>query len=213
MFDELPVTNPRTLLDTHDEPFIAYETDLGHQVEMTLKEIDDYQVEMVKPGHQVEMAYPDYTSWYKPTPGDHQVEMAPSKKVLTQASGGGRWIPSHPMVIKKKKTSLSIPHMNGNIMEDLKKYNKDFKKFKERLMGRMLSPEKTIKAYLHWLDLGLLKALRANGQKQKTLAGWQLQVKIVLKRTQKVPIQKAPAMPPLKQLKTGARKLPQETHQ
>jgi len=48
--------------------------------------------------------------------------------------------------------------MNGNTMKDLKKYNKDFKKFQNQLLGRMLSKEDMIKAYLKWLDLGLLKA-------------------------------------------------------
>jgi len=71
----------------------------------------------------------------------------------------------------------------------------------------MLSPEETIKAYLQWLDLGLLKALRADGQKQKTLARWQLQAKIVLKRIEKEP-KKTQQTPSLKQLKQGARKLP-----
>ena len=44
-------------------------------------------------------------------------------------------------------------------MKDLDKYNKDFKKFKEKLIGWMLSPEEMIKAYLQWLDLSLLRVL------------------------------------------------------
>jgi len=77
--------------------------------------------------------------------------------------------------------------MQGTTMKDLNKYNKDFKKFKEKLIGQMLSLRDTVKAYLQWLDLGLLKALKADGQKQKTLAEWQLRAKIVLKWTEKEP--------------------------
>jgi len=72
---------------------------------------------------------------------------------------------------------------------------------------RMLNTDNTIKAYLHWLDLGLLRALKADGQKQKTLARWQLQAKLVLKRTEK-DSKKTRQTPPLEQLKKGAAKLP-----
>ena len=173
----------------------------GHQVEMTYP----------APSHQVEMAYPDYTSWYKPNsnpddhqvemvepePTDHQVEMAlpkkpsPSRQVETtqtpvtspaqprpQTSSGG-WTPPRPSTTKK----TSIPKMKGSTMKDLNKYNEDFEKFSKKLIGHMLSPEDTIQAYLHWLDLGLLKALKADGQKQKTLVGWQLWAKLILKRS------------------------------
>src|SRR6267142_5082463 len=100
--------------------------------------------------------------------------------------------------------------MNGPTMKDLDKYNEDFKKFKERLIGKMLDTDDTIKAYLHWLDLGLLCALKADGQKQKTLVGWQLWAKLVLKRTEKEP-KKTQQKPPLEQLKKRAAKLPKET--
>jgi len=95
-------------------------------------------------------------------------------------------------------------------MKDLDKYNEDFKKFTKKLIGRMLSPDDTMRTYLHWLNLGLLKALKANGQKQKTLASWQLRAKIVLKRTEKEP--EKTRTTPLEQLKKGAKKLPRETH-
>ena len=198
----------------------------GHQVEMTYP----------TPSHQVEMAYPEYTSWYKPSNPDghqvemvkeqtedhqvemvpppvpsHQVEMAPSHQVemthKLQTSGGG-WIPPpRPRTMK----SSNIPKMKGPTMKDLDKYNEDFKKFTTRLIRHMMSPEDTMKAYLHWLDLGLLKALKADGVKQKTLAGWQLWARIVLKRTEKEP-KKTYQTPPLEQLKTGAKKLPRATH-
>jgi len=186
------------------------ETEYDDQVEII--EQPGHQVEMTYPAptHQVEMAYPDYMSWYKPSrnpdnhqvemvepePADHQVEMAPqkpSRQVETtqtpptspaqsrpQTSGGG-WTPSRP------QTTKSIPRMTGPTMKDLNKYNEDFKKFKECLIGKMLNTNDTIKAYLHWLDLGLLRALKADGQKQKTLAGWQLWAKLVLKWTEKEP--------------------------
>jgi len=73
----------------------------------------------------------------------------------------------------------------------------------------MLSKEETIKAYLQWLDLGLLQALCADGNKQKTLAGWQLQAKIVLKWTEKQPKTSRKTLP-LKQLKEQAKKLSRE---
>ena len=143
------------------------------------------------------MAYPDYMSWYKPSrnpddhqvemvepePADHQVEMALQKlsrqvettqtpapspaQTRPQTSGGG-WSFPRPRTTK----SSNIPKMKGLTMKDLDKYNKDFKKFKEHLIGKMLNTDNTIKAYLHWLDLGLLHALKADGQKQKTLVGW-----------------------------------------
>jgi len=86
-----------------------------------------------------------------------------------------------------KQKPSNIPKMKGATMKDLDKYNEDFKGFQKRLIGQMLSPDDTIKAYLHWLDLGLLRALKADGQKQKTLAGWQLRAKLILKRTEKEP--------------------------
>src|SRR6266850_2850516 len=90
MFWEFLETNPRTPLESPDEAFEAYGPDPGHQVEMIPEEPEnDDQVEIVEqpghqvemtylaPSHQVEMAYPDYMSWYKPSknPDDHQVEM------------------------------------------------------------------------------------------------------------------------------------------
>src|SRR6267142_1714537 len=203
---EFPETNPRTPADSPhespDEAFKAYEPDPGHQVEMTY------------PSHQVETAYPDYMSWYKPSrnpddhqvemvepePADHQVEMVPQKpshqvettktpvpspaQTRPQTSGGG-WSPPRPRTTRQKPSN--IPKMKGSTMKDLDKYNEDFKKFKERPIGKMLNTDDTIKAYLHWLDLGLLRALKADGQKQKMLVGWQLQAKLVLKRTKKDP--------------------------
>jgi len=110
-----------------------------------------------------------------------------------------------------KQKPSNIPKMKGSTMKDLDKYNEDFKRFKERLIGKMLNTDNTIKAYLHWLDLGLLRALKADGQKQKMLARWQLRAKLVLKQTEKDP-KKTQQTPPLEQLKKGAAKLPRETH-
>src|SRR6267142_1346686 len=112
MFGELPTTNSGTILSPFsDKPYKAYKPDPGHQVGMTLEdEHNDHQVEMVEPGHQVEMTYPapshqvemtypSYMSWYKPSepdepndhpvgmveaePKDHQVEMVPPKRPAT----------------------------------------------------------------------------------------------------------------------------------
>jgi len=256
MFWEFPETNPRTPTDSPhkstNEAYEAYKPYPGHQVEMTPEEPEhDDQVEIIEqtghqvemtypaPSHQVEMAYPNYMSWYKPSndPDDHQVEMVepepvdyqveialpkePSCQVeMTQTpatspaqsqpqTSGGGWSPPRPHTTKQKPSS--IPKMKGSTMKDLDKYNKDFKKFQECLIGKMLNTDNTIKAYLHWLDLGLLHALKADGQKQKTLAGWQLRAKLILKRTEKEP-KKTQRTPPLEQLKHGAAKLPQETH-
>jgi len=194
-----PRTSPSD--STSDEAYEAYEPDPGHQVEMTPEEPEhNDQAEMTypAPSHQVEMAYPKYTSWYKPSnnPDDHQVEMvepelshqvemALPKKLSRQVemtqkpttsptqprpqTSGGGWSPPRPSTTKQKPSN--IPKMKGSTMKDLDKYNKDFKGFQKHLIGRMLSPNDTIKAYLHWLDLGLLRALKADGQKQKTLVG------------------------------------------
>jgi len=48
-----------------------------------------------------------------------------------------------------KQKPSKIPKMKGLTMKDLDEYNKDFKKFQEHLIGKMLSPDDTIKAYLH----------------------------------------------------------------
>jgi len=153
MFSE-PQTNPRTPIGTSDKPFEAYE-ELSHQVEMTLEEEPgghqvemtpdepiDHQVEMVEPGHQVEMtylalshqvemAYLNFTSWYKPMPGDYQVEMTPTTKTPAQSrpqTSGGGWIPPRNIITRKKNLS-NVPCMNSNTMKDLERYNEDFKKF------------------------------------------------------------------------------------
>jgi len=148
----------------HQVEMTPEETTSDDQVEIAEQQGHPVEMTYPTPSHQVEMTYPSYTSWYKPSsdpndhqvemvkpePEDHQVEMVPQKKPVpsqqvetTQTktpaasppqttSGGGGWTSPRPCTMKQKLSN--IPKMKGSTMKDLDKYNKDFKKFMEKLI-------------------------------------------------------------------------------
>jgi hypothetical protein len=50
--------------------------------------------------------------------------------------------------------------MKGRSLKSLETYDKAFKQYKARLIGRVLDDKETIRAYLNGLNLGVLKELQ-----------------------------------------------------
>jgi hypothetical protein len=76
----------------------------------------------------------------------------------SQTSGGGG---SYPILITRTKcTQTAAPRMKGRSLKSLETYDKAFRQYKARLIGRILDDKETIRAYLNGLNLGVLKELR-----------------------------------------------------
>jgi hypothetical protein len=90
---------------------------------------------------------------------------------LSQISGGGGSY--RPLITKNKCTQTAAPRMKGRSLKSLETYDKAFRQYKARLIGRVLGDKDTIRAYLNGLDLGILKELRTLKLRPKTLETWQ----------------------------------------
>jgi hypothetical protein len=76
----------------------------------------------------------------------------------SQTSGGGG---SYPILITRtKRTQTAAPRMKGRSLKSLETYDKAFRQYKARLIGRILDDKETIRAYLNGLNLGVLKELQ-----------------------------------------------------
>jgi hypothetical protein len=89
----------------------------------------------------------------------------------SQTSGGGGSY--RPFITKTKRTQTVAPRMKGRSLKSLETYNKAFRQYKARLIGRVLDDKETICTYLNGLNLGLLKELRMLKLQPKTLETWQ----------------------------------------
>jgi hypothetical protein len=80
----------------------------------------------------------------------------------SQTSEGGG---SYPILITRtKRTQTAASRMKGCSLKSLETYNKAFKQYKARLVGRILDDKETIHVYLNGLNLGVLKELRTQKQ-------------------------------------------------
>jgi hypothetical protein len=75
----------------------------------------------------------------------------------SQTSGGGGLY--RAFITKNKRAQTTAPKMKGRSLKSLETYDKAFRQYKARLVGRILDDKETIRAYLNGLNLGLLKEL------------------------------------------------------
>jgi hypothetical protein len=129
----------------------------------------------------------------------------------SQTSGGGGSY--RPLITKNKRTQTIAPRMKGRSLKSLETYEKAFRQYKARLIGRVLDDKETIRAYLNGLNLGLLKELRTLKLRPKTLETWQNAIYRLLKhgKQDRRALPATPVRPLLKQTKKEIRKMPKET--
>jgi hypothetical protein len=129
----------------------------------------------------------------------------------SQTSGGGGSF--RPLITKNKRTQTAAPKMKGRSLKSLETYDKAFRQYKARLVGRLLDDKETIRAYLNGLNLGVLKELRTLKLRPKTLETWQNAIYRLLKhgKQDRRALPATPVRPLLKQTKEEIRKMPKET--
>jgi hypothetical protein len=103
--------------------------------------------------------------------------------------------------------------MKGRSLKSLETYDKAFRQYKARLIGRVLDNKETIHAYLNGLNLGVSKELQTQKQRPKTLEKWQNAVYQLLKlgKQDRRALPEKPVRPLLKQTKKEIQKMPKET--
>jgi hypothetical protein len=103
--------------------------------------------------------------------------------------------------------------MKGRSIKSLETYDKAFRQYKARLIGRVLDDKDTIRAYLNGLNLGVLKELRTLKLRPKTLETWQNAIYRLLKhgKQDRRALPATPVRPLLKEVKKDIQKMPKET--
>jgi hypothetical protein len=129
----------------------------------------------------------------------------------SQTSGGGGSY--RPLITKNKRTQTTASKMKGRSLKSLETYDKAFRQYKARLIGRVLNDKDTIRAYLNGLNLGVLKELRTLKLRPKTLETWQNAIYRLLKhgKQDRRALLATPVRPLLKEVKKDIQKMPKET--